>query len=378
MKKIVQFIILISLIYSINAQTPVAVMETTFRLKANSTEEFYYSFAQGDNIIIDFEELNGKEIKQFEVIELPSSTKFSDYKTSAIHQKQVYVAEKNVYLFKLTGATVGNRECHVTIQRIPQNAETAKFNTAWKWATIYDTTYTNYTQDSIIGYDTISYVETKKEVVSQETHEERLVDVVAEVKSTGIIDKDNPREVIYFSLPNNKHNDLKTETVVGWAYWIGVGDNASSVWQNNEELMKRAASSIGGLFSPLAGLAAGLVTDLAIPSSNTDNVIYYITNNENDKNVFLHGGYFSYIRSGNGPGAYGKFLDKNLRGGFYICLYNDNMHQRIRVTVKVSAFVETTSYQMREYPRTKITPQKITLTKTKRNINSHQVRIPVN
>jgi hypothetical protein len=39
----------------------------------------YYGFAEGDQMIFSFEEL--KELKESEIIEMPTSSKFMDYKS---------------------------------------------------------------------------------------------------------------------------------------------------------------------------------------------------------------------------------------------------------------------------------------------------------
>ena len=45
------------------AQTPVDVADLTLKVKANSSEEFFYGFAEGDQIVFSFSEVDGKELK---------------------------------------------------------------------------------------------------------------------------------------------------------------------------------------------------------------------------------------------------------------------------------------------------------------------------
>ena len=63
------------------AQTPVDVAESTLKVGALSEEVFYYGFAAGDQLIFNFEEVKGKELKELEIVELPGTSKFMDYKT---------------------------------------------------------------------------------------------------------------------------------------------------------------------------------------------------------------------------------------------------------------------------------------------------------
>ena len=70
------------------AKTVVNVAENTFKIEGTGGEkEFYYGFAQGDQLIFNFEEVNGKELKEVEITELPSSSKFMDYKKKKIKNK---------------------------------------------------------------------------------------------------------------------------------------------------------------------------------------------------------------------------------------------------------------------------------------------------
>ena len=146
-------------------------------------------------------------------------------------------------------------------------------------------------------------------------------------------------------------------------------------------MVSKSATSIAGTYGPIAAFIAGGVTSLAIPdASSVDNVIWSIVRNGQEVQNFMNGGAIcssSCLRSGNGPGASGKFVDNYKQGRYYICLYNDNTHDRISVTVKVSALMETTTYQDVDYQRTKITPKYVKVSKVRSNVSSHKIRVPV-
>ena len=361
------------------SQTPIVVADMSFKPNGSEQEELYYSFAEGDIIVVDLEVVKGKNIKSFEVIELPSSTKFSSFKPSSISQKQINVTQKGVYLFRID-AGIGGKVCNLKISRIPKNQSTERFNTGWKWDVLYDTTYTHYEEDSLIRYDTMYYVETVKEVASRELSEVILEEKTEEIRSYGIINHDNPRTFVEIVLPQNQSEDNWEKKVVGWGYWICVG-NSKSFWTKNKEMVSKSATSIAGTYGPIAAFIAGGVTSLAIPdASSVDNVIWSIVRNGQEVQNFMNGGAIcssSCLRSGNGPGASGKFVDNYKQGRYYICLYNDNTHDRISVTVKVSALMETTTYQDVDYQRTKITPKYVKVSKVRSNVSSHKIRVPV-
>jgi hypothetical protein len=378
MKKIRFFIILYLLTVDAFSQTPIVVADMIF--KSSGLEEFYYSFAEGDIIVVDLEVIKGKNIKSFEVIELPSSMKFSSFKPSSISQKQINVTAKGVYSFRLD-AGIGGKVCNLKISRIPKDQSTERFNTGWKWEVLYDTTYTHYQEDSLIGYDTMYYVETVKEITSKELSEVILEEKTEEIRSYGIISHDNPRTFVEIILPQNQSGNNWEKKVVGWGYWLCVG-NSKGFWSRNKEMVSKSASSIAdATLGPIGALIAGEVSSLAIPdASSVDNVRWSIVRNGQEVQAFMNGGAIctsSCLRSGNGPGASGSFVDGYKQGRYYICLYNDNTHDRINVTVKVSALMETITYQDVDYQRTKIVPKHVKVYKVRSNASSYKMRVPV-
>lgn len=366
----------------VNAQSPVVVMESSLKVKAKDSVSYYFSFAEGDKIIIDFEEASGLELKQVEVVELPCVVKYSEFRVASIADKVIDVPKTAVYAFNFYNPTIVGHTCYLKIQRVPKNRQTADFNTSWKWKMVYDTSYVYQTEDSIVGYDSIPVVENVKELVSDVLSEEMLVDNVMEVKAVGIIKKDNPRDFVSFTLPVNKTEELKTTEVVAWAYWVAVGKKAGTVWSKNKELTKSAVKQVAkfvGIASPLAALALGIGVDLVIPDDNqTDNVEYAVFNSSGQKDMFMKGEKYNAYQKGFGTGGYGKTDDKKLcQGKKYICLYNDNYHQSIRVSVKVSAIVETKTYEMKRYERLNVTPRYVPVNRTKMVVESHQERVPI-
>ena len=90
MKKMTFTILAFLTVMSVFGQLqPVDVAELTIKVGAMGSEELFYGFAEGDQIVFNFEELKGKELKELEIIELPSSSKFMDYKTTKIVDKKV-------------------------------------------------------------------------------------------------------------------------------------------------------------------------------------------------------------------------------------------------------------------------------------------------
>lgn len=380
-KRIIILICLVLSSFITRSQNLIPVADLSFKMSGNSIEEFYYSFAKGDVLYIDFEISKGKGVK-FEIIELPNQIKTNLFTANLINYR-VNIPSTKVYLFRITNVS-GNKICSLNIRRIPKSRETVDFNTGWEWKTLYDTTYTHYSEDSLVGHDTIHYMETVKEVTSKEVLEVILEDKIQEIRSAGVIVSDNPRAFVEIKLPQNQNGTNWEKKVVGWGYWLCVGDNSNSIWSQNKDLVAKSASTIAGAafgLGPVGSFIAGGVTSLFIPNAEkADNVKWSIVQNGQDVNAFMTGGPIcpsSCLKNGDGPGAAGRFVDKNTQGTYYLCLYNDNIHDRIRVTIKVSAIVETITYKDVDYPRTRIVPKFVKVPKVRRNISSRQIRVPV-
>lgn len=360
------------------SQNPIRVADLSFKMSSNTTEEFYYSFAEGDIMVVDFELVKGKGV-QFEIVETPNLIKTSLF-TARVTNYQINIVSTKVYLFRITNSS-GNKLCSLHIKRIPKSQETANFNTGWEWKTYYDTTYIHYSKDSIVGYDTVQYVETAKDVASKEMNEVILEDKTEEIRSSGIILNDNPRAFVEIKLPQNQKGTSWEKNVIGWGYWLCVGDNSNSIWSQNKDFVAKSASTIAGAaFGPMGSFIAGGVTSLFIPNAEkADNVKWSIVQNKQDVNAFMNGGPIcpsSCLKNGDGPGAAGKFVDENTQGTYYLCLYNDNIHDRIRVTIKVSALVENITYKDVDYQQTKIVPKYVKVPKVRINISSRQIKVP--
>lgn len=372
-------IILLFLILSkswILAQEPIHIADLSYKMDGNSSEEFYCSFAEGDVMVIDFELYKGKGIN-LEIVELPSHIKANLF-TANLTNYRISVPSTNVYLFKITNGK-GKKTCSLHLKRIPKSEETTSFNTGWQWKTIYDTSYTRYQEDSLVRHDTVHYTETVKEVASKELTEVVLVNNIEKIHSNaGALVNNIPRISVTVCLPQNQYENYWKKEVIGWGYWICVGNNSNSFWNKNKNMITNTAETIAGVaFGPLGAFIAGEVTTLFIPDDKSvDAVSWRIVASKREMYSFMNGQPTTWIRYGDGPGAFGKILGDNTQGTYYICMYNHNHFTPIHVNVKASAVVETTTYKDVDYERTKIVPKYVKLTKRRRNISSRQVRVP--
>lgn len=340
----------------LNAQNPVDVNESTLKIGGLGEEVFYYGFAEGDKLIFNFEEVNGKELKEVEIIEMPESSKYMDYKTRKIENKTLNITKTGVYKFRFSNSAMLGRICKFKIQRVPSSDATKNFNTSVVWEEQKQVTYHNYTKDVIVGYDT-TYLQ-KSRIVLEKTEllEEMIMQKNERVNSVNNLEYSNKR-VIQVNIPQSVIEPFKEKKIISWAYWIGVGKESSEAWAKNvkaiTKVTKGAATIFGG--GPLAGLAVGAIGDLAMPTIGDDVAYWFITDYQNAQ-LFSTGQTFMQFDKGKGIAAYGKNLNRT-KGTFFIGLLNDNQLQGIDVEVKISVVWETNYYKDELYTETKITPR---------------------
>lgn len=338
------------------AQGPIDVTDQTIKIGGLKEEELYLGFATGDKIVFNFEEKDGKELKEVEIVEYPGNSRYSDYKSSKIENKTLTVPKTGVYVFRFKNSAVAGRICKIRIQRIPAGEDTKNFNTAVTWQTKQETTYHTYTKDVIAGYDTTYIPGTKRELVKTEQREEVILDRQERVHS-GIHGNGNKTSV-FFTLPPNQSSTYASSKVIAWAYWVGVGEEANQAWKQNMRAVGALVKGVAAIYTtPLGALAIGAVVDLALPKMGED-VKYSIADQAN-KELFMTGGNeYEVFDQGKGIAGYRKFTDPVLcQGAFYVLLSNDNWVQGIDVAVKVIAMVETKHYEDKPYTELKVSPR---------------------
>ena len=291
-------------------QTPVDIAESTLKIGGLGEEVFYYGFSEGDQLIFNFEEANRKELKEIEITELPSSSKFMDYKTKKIQNKSLSIPRTGIYKFRFTNSALTRRICKFKIQRIPSNEATKNFNTSVYWRTARDTTYTTEQERYLVRADTTIM---------------NLTDQTAKVHSQ--TNMNGARTSFNFTFPEN--------TVV-WSYYIGVNQAGQKAYeQAAKEFSSNATPLLAKMpgYGPMAALALGGVSFLSQLQSGED-IDFYIVDNDN-VNLFLAGQSFNYIKKGKVINDFSK-MTSPLKGTYHICLSNDNAITGVTVSVKIT------------------------------------------
>ncbi|HTE25540.1 hypothetical protein [Flavitalea sp.] len=325
------------------------VTDQTIRLGGGKKEELMFGFAAGDKIIFNFLEENGKDVKEIEIIEYPTLSRFSDYKTASVKNKEIIVSQQGVFIFRLKNSSLAKRICKLKIQRVPASAATERFNSSVSWINKQDTVWQSYTTDVVIGYDTSYIARTKRVLVRSEVEEQLISDEIQKINSQQKIEN---RTSVVVSLPINNRTLYKTTRVVSWAYWVGVGPEATRAWQQNQRTVRTQNMDY---YTPLGAYANNNLTYLALPKTGQQ-INYFIADQAN-RDLFMQKQPFRYIDDGKGFGGYRKFTTADqCQGSYYICFENLNLLGYADVTIKVIALVEKSYFEDQAYEEQVITP----------------------
>jgi hypothetical protein len=313
--KLFTLALLLSSSFWVSSQQAIELIESTLKLGISEEKEFYFGFAEGDQIVLNVEVIKGKSLGEVEVAEYPNFTKFTDYETKQLTDKKFQVSKDGIYKFRFTNKGMLGKICKIHIQRIPLNEYTKDFNSEVYWKTFYDTTYYSKNESYLIRRDT--------SVVN-------VMDQTAKVHSNG--NANGNKTTLNFNLPPN--------TKV-WSYYIGVDQSGQQAYQDAvSDLTKFAKPFVNQIsgYNPLAALALGLPNYLAQAQSGED-IDYYIVTNEN-VNLFSSGQQFYYLKKGKVINAFSR-VDQVSNDNFHVCLSNDNAVTGVTVSVKVTAIVIT-------------------------------------
>ena len=306
----------------LRAQTIVDVAENTIKVGALGEEIFYYGFAEGDQMIFNFEEVNGKELKELEIIEMPESSKFMDYKTAKVESKKLNITRTGIYKFRFTNTNIKGRICKIKIKRIPTSDATKNFNSSVYWRKAHDTTYTTVKEKYLVKADTII---------------ENITNQVAKVHSQGNLN--GSTNTFNFTLPNN---------TVSWSYYVGVDQAGQEAYEDATKLLAKNASPIllrmPGI-GPLAALALGGSSYIAQLQKGED-IDFWIVNNANIS-LFKAGQPFSALKKGKVINDFSK-MNSPLSGTLHMCLSNDNAITGVNVNVRITAIIVNEQWGIRD------------------------------
>ena len=318
-------------VFATHGQKPIDVAESSIKVGIKGEEAVYFGFAEGDQLIFSFEETNGKEMKEVEILEWPSTSKFMEYKTSKIDNKTLTIPRTGIYKFRFANSAIIPRVCKYKIQRIPSGPATQNFNTTVYVDAYNDTTYTSEVE---------SYIDRSDTVISN--FQERLI------KVNPLTAPGSSKTTFNFTLPEN---------TVSWGYYISVGNTGQQVYQ---EAVKTLAANAGSVFTKFPKYGPLAAVALEAPSYITkldsgQHINYWIVENDNAE-LFKSGEQFRFIKKGKAINDFSK-MEPGDRA-FYFCLHNDSKETPVTVSVKITAILINETLQSRTVQRMHITPRK--------------------
>ena len=311
----------------ISAQTPIDIAENTLKVSPSGEEVFYYGLAEGDQLVFNFEEVNGKELKELEIAYLPSRIIFKDYKTSRIENKILNITETGIYKFRFVNTNIlTGRICKFKIQRIPASEKTKKFNT---------TVYKRLTFDTTYYYEPEKYLRKDTSIIE-------VVNQTAKVHSK--MNFNGNKTITNFRLPDN---------TVSWSYYIGVDQAGQQAFEKaTQQLIVSSTPMVLKLVgsNPLTALAMGITSFLSQLQSGED-IDYYLLDGQN-VNLFLNKKPFKAYKQGKVINDFSRMYP--VLGTLSFCFSNDNAITGVSVFVKVTAIQVNSIWETRQIKKMKI------------------------
>lgn len=304
--------IFVSLSWFAKGQQTVEVVESVVKVGIKAEESVFYGFAEGDEIIFSYEEANGKEMREVEIVEMPSTSRFMDYKTTKIDNKKIVVTKTGIYKFRFNNSAIFPRVCKYKIQRIPKGPETQNFNTTVYYDSYNDTTYTTEIENFIDKSDTII-----------NNYQERTV------KVNNLTAPGSSKLTFNFTLPEN---------TVSWSYYITADKLGQQAYQNASRVLSSSEDSRVRKFTnynPVAAVALESPSYLVKVDTGI-HINYWIVENDN-ADLFITGAQFRFIKKGKVINDFDKMEPRDRT--FYFCLHNDYKEEPVSVSVKITAIL---------------------------------------
>lgn len=321
--------------FTIGQLRPVDVAENTVKVKGFSEEIFYYGFAEGDQLLFNFEEEKDKDLKEVEIIELPSTSRYMDYKTSKITNKTLSIRTTGIYKFRFVNSAMSGRVCKFKIQRIPASEATKNFNSSVQWRTAYDSVERKVQERYLVRkeYKPVSIINPEKYYINSGRN--------------ALFQGGTSRLSIPIILPSN---------TVEWYYIFSS--------YRNEEDVKRTASSIN-LFSQLTKLVdpsggSKIAINMLTAPPGGDNCDIYLLDALN-RPLFEGKTDFTHYMEGSRENLTSGIINikaTNLRSCF-IGIKNPDAGHGIFVTIEAVAIVLEDEWAIREVSNYDITSRKV-------------------
>ncbi|MBQ0116905.1 MAG: hypothetical protein KBS98_03185 [Flavobacterium sp.] len=355
------------------AQKRVQLSSQQLVINPLKAQTFWYGFELDDEVEVVMRVADGSQMPEISLMSYPKEVLLKRNEKKKTIKESVKIHKKGVYFIEVKNMFKDKVAVELELYRKPKTKDTQRFDTSVRWVKEQQTQIKKVEETVTVGYDTTLVFVPEKVVVSQKKQEELLLDKTLRVPAYTTFDSN--KTAVFLSLPEPVDTELESKKVVAWAYWVGVGKESNDFWNQNRKMIVGAVQGTATIFTtPLGGIAAGLVTNMALPTQGED--VKYALVDQKNKNLFMEGKDFVHQDYGVGIASYKRFTaDKLMKGAYYVVLENDNLVQGIDVNVKVSAIVEHIKYKNIQKRVAQIAPLKQTRIVEKPQIV--EVEIPV-
>jgi hypothetical protein len=284
-----------------------------------------YGFAAGDEIIIDFTTDNKKGSQIIEVMEYGSnSIVYSNNQFQTLDGVRIKVTKSNVYKFEFATNHMFDRQCKVSLKRIPAADSTKNFNCNVAWRTIYDTTFT--------------VVEEKRKVSSkyEPVTLQAPIDMFVNSGSNATLLGGKSRIDIPIMLPEN---------TISWYYSFAATRNKNAV-QATKSTMK-LFSGLTRVIDQTGSLAFG-INALTQPPGADYCDIYLLDAANRASFLNKEDGKWRYASEGSRSNLMSGIVQVRnccTSNNFFLGIKNPNSTYGIAVMVEVVAIVEKAEYE---------------------------------
>lgn len=283
-----------------------------------------YGFAAGDEIVIDFTTENKKGTQIIEVMEYGSnSVVYSNNQFQTLDGLRIKVSRSNVYKFEFATNHMFDRQCKVSLKRIPASDSTKNFNCNVSWKTVYDTTFTVIEEQRKVS--------SKYETVTLQSPIDFFVNSGSNADWKG----GKSRVALPILLPAN---------TVSWYYNFSATRNKNAI-QATKSAMK-LFGQLSKLIDQTGTLSFGIEA-LSVPPGADYCDIYLL--DENSRAPFLNkvDGWRNYSEGSRENIMSGVVQIRNCctSKNFYLGIKNPSYGYGIAVMIEVVAIVEKVEYE---------------------------------
>lgn len=302
--------------------------------------KMYYGFAEGDEIIVDLGMENKKGTNQIKVTDYESgSVVFSKNGFQALEGLSIKIPKKAVYQFEFATNHTFDRQCNLTIKRIPATEATKIFNCNVTWKDINDTAFTT--------------VEEKIKVSSAfiPATIQTPINYYVNSGSNAALKGGKSRITFPITLPEN---------TVEWYYTFAATRNSDNV-QSTLSTMN-LLGDLAKLIDNTGALSFGINAVSKPPGANYCDV--YILDSKNVLNFEnKNDGYWGGIREASRENLMSGVVRINTccqSGRYYIGLRNPDPMYGVNILIEIVAITEKANYETHQIKKiASITPRKV-------------------